>query len=93
MEREAALELLNATHEFPCAFTLKVIGLAADDFEQRVVSVVCDSLQVDSVPFTTRETPKKKHVAVTLEPVLDSAEQVLELYESIRGVDGVVMTM
>lgn len=93
MDREAALELLNATHDFPCAFTLKVIGVAADDFELRVVSIVCESLQVDTVPFKTRETPKKKHVSVTLEPVLNSAEQVLEVYECIRAVEGVVMTM
>ena len=93
MERDAALELLNATHDFPCPFTLKVIGLAADGFEQRVVEVVCESLLVESVPFTTRETPKKKHIAVTLEPTLASAEQVLDLYEQIQSIDGVVMTM
>ena len=93
MEREAALELLNATHEFPCPFTIKVIGLAADDFEQRVVDAIKQTLNVDAVNTSTRETPKKKHVAVTVEPVLQSAEQVLLLYEQIRSVEGVVMTM
>lgn len=93
MEREAALELLNSTHEFPCAFTIKVIGLAEDSFEKRVVQVICDALHCDEIPYSTRETPKKKHVAVTLEPELISAEQVLLLYERIRSVDGVVMTM
>jgi len=93
VEREAALELLNATHEFPCAFTIKVIGLAKDDLEQRVVKVLQDALHCDDIPYTTRETPKKKHIAVTLEPMLKSAEQVLLLYERIRSVEGVVMTM
>ncbi len=93
MEREAALELLNATHDFPCPFTIKVIGLAADDFERRVVDAVKEALRIDTVNTSTRETPKKKHVSVTVEPVLQSAEQVLLLYERIRSVEGVVMTM
>lgn len=93
MEREESLELLNATHNFPCNFTIKVIGLAADNFESRVVEVVRDALHIEEVPFTSRETPKKKHIAVTMEPQLKSAEQVLLLYERIKSVDGVVMTM
>lgn len=93
MEREAALELLNATHDFPCPFTIKVIGLAKDDFELRVVELIKSVLDVDSVSASTKETPKKKHVSVTVEPVVQSAEQVLLLYDKIRSVEGVVMTM
>lgn len=93
MEREDSLELLNATHTFPCSFTIKVIGLAENNFEDRVVEVVREALHVKEVPFSTRETPKKKHVAVTLEPELKSAEQVLLLYERIKSVTGIVMTM
>lgn len=93
MERDDSLELLNATHDFPCKFTIKVIGLAADNFEGRVVDVICAALHIDEVPYSTRETPNKKHIAVTLEPTLRSAEQVLLLYERIKSIDGVVMTM
>lgn len=91
MERDESLELLNATHTFPCAFTIKVIGIAENDFVTRVVDVL---LEFDAqVSFQTRSTPNGKHVAVTLEPELDSAEQVLLIYERVRTIDGVVMTM
>lgn len=91
MERDESLELLNATHTFPCAFTIKVIGIAENDFVTRVVDVL---LEFDAqVSFQTRSTPNGKHVAVTLEPELDSAEQVVLIYERVRTIDGVVMTM
>lgn len=91
MQRERSLELLNATHDFPCEFMIKVIGVAENEFVVRVV----DTLQRfdPHVTFQTRSTPKGKHVAVTLEPRLESAEQVLLVYEQVRAIQGVVMTM
>ena len=50
-------------------------------------------VMVETHHYSTRSTPGGKHVAVTLEPVIDSAEQVLDVYDCIRQVDGVVMTM
>ena len=62
-------------------------------FEGRVIDVICEALHVEGVPSSVRETPNKKHIAVTAEPTLKSAEQVLLLYERIKSVEGVVMTM
>lgn len=91
MQREQSLELLNATHNFPCAFTVKVIGFAENGFVIRVVETL---QQFDpDVSFRTRSTPTGKHVAVTLEPQLESAEQVLLVYERVRTIQGIVMTM
>ena len=91
MDREASLDLLNATHQFPCAFIIKVIGVDQNDFVSRVVDTL---LHFDpEVTYQTRSTPNGKHVAVTLEPQLQSAEQVLLVYERMRSVEGVVMTM
>ena len=90
-DREQSLELLNATHSFPCAFTIKVIGAADNDFVTRVVDVL---REFDAeVTYQTRSTPKGNHVSVTLEPNLESAEQVLQVYERIKTLEGVVMTM
>jgi hypothetical protein len=44
-------------------------------------------------PFRTRETPHGRHISVTLEPTVSSAEEVLEIYRWIRQVDGVVTLM
>ena len=94
VDREQTIELLQATHEFPCAYTLKVIGLSANDFVARVVLAVREALCCDDdPPYRMRRTPGGKHVAVTIEPNVDSAHQVLLIYDRIRTVDGVVMTM
>ena len=91
MDREESINLLNATHEFPCAFVIKVIGVDQNDFVSRVVGTL---LHFDpEVTYQTRSTPNGRHVSVTLEPHLQSAEQVLLIYERVRTLEGVVMTM
>ena len=95
MKAEDSIDLLNATHSFPCTFTLKVIGSAADQFVERVVAAVRDGDKhlEDDFPVSTRQTPNGKHVSVTMEPKLVSAEHVLAVYQRIRMVTGVIMTM
>ena len=94
MDRESSLELLNATHSFPCAFTLKVIGASTEDFVDRCTAAIRDvNLGSDDFPISTRHTPNGRHTAVTMAPTLASAEQVLDVYERLRCVEGVVMTM
>ncbi len=94
MDSEASLELLNATHDFPCEFTIKVIGKSSDEFVSSVVESVQESIgSREPIKYSTRATPNGRHVSVTLEPVVGSAEQVLTVYEGIRSVAGVVMTM
>lgn len=94
LDRLTALELLNATHTFPCAFTLKVIGLSDDDFVLRCLEVVHRAVtDAEEFDYTTRATPNGRHISVTMQPVLDSAEHVLEVYACLQEVKGVVMTM
>ena len=94
MERAQSLELLNATHDFPCDFTIKVIGAAENGFVGRVVEAIRATPSIpDQIPYRTRSTPNGKHVSITLEPRLESAEQVLLIYAQIKSVAGVVMTM
>lgn len=88
MEREFSIDLLNSRHDFPCEFMLKVIGKDQDDFVQRVLDAVGGE-----PAYKTRATPNGKHIAITMEPIVESAEQVLELYARIQTVEGVVMSM
>ena len=44
-------------------------------------------------PFRTRESEGGKHIAVTLELTMASAEQVLKVYEHILAVRGLIMLM
>jgi hypothetical protein len=88
------IDLLNSTHEFPTTYTMKVIGRADDDFVARVVAVVRDELgPVIEIPFRTKETSGGRHVSVTLEPEMQSAEQVLAVYQRLGETSGVVLLL
>jgi putative lipoic acid-binding regulatory protein len=87
-------ELLETRHQFPCAFTFKVIGYADSNFTARVVSCVRDELQLAAdPPFSLRSTAHGRHVAVTLEPLCASSQQVLAIYARLSGLDGLVMLL
>jgi putative lipoic acid-binding regulatory protein len=91
---EVSLRLLEETHDFPCEFMFKVIGLADDQFVQRVVLTVRQLQQMDEdPPFRFRQTPSGRHIAVTLEPQVASAEEVMAIYREIRQIEGVIMLM
>lgn len=92
MDNLPSIDLLNNTHRFPCAFIFKAIGLVEKDFAVRLVAAVRDELAHDvDPPFSTRSTPSGKHVSVTIEPTVQSAEEVIAVYRRIRGVTGLVM--
>ena len=85
-------ELLEARHSFPCSYTFKVIGAASENFTARVVSHVRDELRLEEdPPYSLRSTRGGKHVAISMEPVCDSAQQVLAVYSRLSGLDGLVM--
>jgi putative lipoic acid-binding regulatory protein len=87
-------ELLDEMHTFPGRFVFKAIGKTEDDFAARVVSVVRMVLAQDfDPPFELRETPGGRHVSVTVEPWVESSEQVINVFDAIRQLEGLVMLM
>jgi len=89
-----SIEALEARHRFPCSYMFKVIGRAEKGFVARVVSTVRDELQIpDDPPYRFRQTQGGKHVSVTLEPTLESAQQVLAIYSRISQMSGLVMLL
>ena len=87
-------ELLDETHSFPGRFVFKAIGRTTDDFAFRVVAVVRMTLEQDfDAPYELRETSAGRHVAVTIEPWVESSQQVIEIYSAIRNLEGLVMLM
>jgi hypothetical protein len=86
------LDLLDETHAFPCPFQFKVIGKTDHGFTARVVAVVREELLIGiDPPYRVRETAGGRHVSVTLEPVVQSAHQVLAIYRRLGVLDGLVM--
>jgi putative lipoic acid-binding regulatory protein len=87
-----AIELLESTHTFPGVYTFKVIGRTEGAFAARVVAAVREALGHDvDPPFRLRQTAGGRHVAVTLEPHLATAHQVLAVYRRLRHTAGLVM--
>lgn len=86
------LDVVRQTHQFPCAYTFKAIGHDTDGFTARVIAAVREQLgqEVDP-PFTTRSTAGGKHIAVTVEPTVQTAEEVVAVYQRLQGVVGIVM--
>jgi putative lipoic acid-binding regulatory protein len=89
-----SIELLESTHTFPGRFIFKVIGRVENGFAARVVAAVREELarEIDP-PHRVREAVGGRHVAITLEPDIARAEQVLAVYRRVRGITGVVMMM
>ena len=90
----SALALLERTHVFPCSYLFKIIGKADNGFVARVVATVREELLSDfDPPFRVREAVGGRHLAVTIEPVVQSARQVVAIYRRLGGIDGVVMLL
>jgi putative lipoic acid-binding regulatory protein len=92
MGKLESIELLESTHTFPGPYMFKVIGKIDRGFAARVVAGVREALDAETdPPFRVRETMNGKHVSVTVEPTVQSAEQVLAVYHRIRKTAGLVM--
>ena len=89
-----SIELLESTHEFPGRFVFKVIGRVENGFAARVVAAVREELarEIDP-PHSFREAVGGRHVAITLEPDVATAAQVLAVYRRVRAISGLVMMM
>lgn len=88
------VELLEATHNFPCAYVFKAIGRGDETFIALVVAIVREELQQEfDPPYEVNHSSRGRHVSVTVSPWVESAAQVLAVYERIRTVDGLVMML
>lgn len=87
-------EALEQGHTFPGPFLFKIIGKPEDQFVERVVSRVRQELELDADPqFQTKSTPAGRHVAITMEPRVLSAEDVVSLYAVLGDIPGVVFIL
>jgi putative lipoic acid-binding regulatory protein len=86
------IELLESTHQFPGPYMFKAIGKVDNGFVARVVAAVRDELKVEiDPPFSVRQSVGGRHISVTLEPKVESAEQVLAVYRRLSNTEGMVL--
>ncbi|MBY0587372.1 DUF493 domain-containing protein [bacterium] len=85
------IELLRINHEFPGPYTFKVIGRPERALVARVLLAVREELNLDAdPPFTMRQSSGGKYIALTLEPYLMAAEEVVAVYSLFKDIEGVV---
>jgi putative lipoic acid-binding regulatory protein len=88
------LDLLESSHSFPGKYQIKAIGRVADDFEAHVTTAVRAEIgAAPSLQVTTRTTPDGRHVSLTLDIPVQTAEEVRAIYARIRAVAGLVMLL
>jgi len=87
-----AIELLESTHNFPCRYVFKVIGKNENDFPLRVIAAMKQALEASvDPPHRMRETAGGRHVSLTFEPVIKSADQAHAAYRALHATEDVVM--
>lgn len=92
MDEFSTIDLLEATHTFPGPYMFKAIGRAENGFIGRVVAAVRDELShSDDPPYRLRLTEHGRHVAVTVEPLVESPYEVLAVYRRLRKIVGLIM--
>lgn len=78
---------------FPCDFTIKVFGLASDDFEPAVLSIVRKHAAIPDQAIQTRPSEKGKYVALNLIVHVESKEQLDRIYQELTSCPQVIMAL
>jgi uncharacterized protein len=88
------IDLLNANHTFPGLYTFKIIGVNTDKFVERSVRTAQLELgSLETPSYSTRLAEGGRHVAVTMEILVESAEQVLALYARFKELEGLIILL
>jgi putative lipoic acid-binding regulatory protein len=83
---DSFIERLEEAHEFPGLYTLKVIGEQTDSFVATVLAALQGELQLSDAPeHTLKATPNGRHVSVTVELTVQSAQQVGSVYTRLQS--------
>ncbi|WP_026960697.1 MULTISPECIES: DUF493 family protein YbeD [Aliagarivorans] len=74
--------------EFPCDFTLKIMGVNNDTLEQQVLEVIQRLAPGDYSP-KSKPSSKGNYVSLTLSVRVTNAEQVESLYREVGAIEDV----
>lgn len=91
-ERARALALLEATHKFPVEYAVSIISINQEIVISQVRAAVEHGLPapLDDSKYVTVLSAGGKYSSHRFSVLCQSAEDVLALYQRIRGVKGVV---
>lgn len=91
--RERALVLLKNHHAFPGTFEFRVV--IRPESRSAVVGAVISSLSTPDPlrGLSERQSRQGTYVSVRIAVAVVSAEEVLEVYDVLKAIDGVLTTM
>lgn len=79
---------------FPCDFPIKAMGADKDDFQQRVYQCVKQlAPEVSRESMQLKTSKNGKYISVTVLVYAQSREHLINIYQDIRQLDGVVWTL
>ena len=80
--------------EFPCAYPIKVMGLASDDFEQDILALVQrHAPEVGEEHIKVRPSNKGNYLAITVTIEATGIEQLSVLFEDLKAHSSVKMVL
>ncbi len=92
MDHRPSLELLESVHPFPGTYQIKAIGNSAGGFAERVISAVQEELPTPSeLDYSVRNTQSGRHVSLTLDVTVQTADQVRAIYARLQQIEGLTL--
>ena len=80
--------------KFPCEFSLKAMGLAADDFDALIVEIVSRHVEdIGEGAVRTRPSREGKYLAVTVTFTATSKRQLDAIYQDLTDHERVLMSL
>jgi uncharacterized protein len=79
---------------FPCEFTIKIFGIASDEFEMEVISIVRKHVaSLKENAFASRYSRDKKYLALSITFSATSQESLDNLYRELTASRHVLMVL
>lgn len=80
--------------KFPCDFTLKVFGLANDEFEAAALGIIHKHApNLSGRAIESRPSGNGKYLALSITIAVDSKEQLDNIYKELSASPNVIMVL
>jgi putative lipoic acid-binding regulatory protein len=80
--------LLESQDEFPLVYQLKVIGMNSEEFRLEAASLEKQFVKLKRT--TERLSSSQAHLALTLQWEADSADEIIEVYQTAMKLKGLI---
>lgn len=84
----------EALLHFPCEFVIKVFGVASDEFELAVITIIRKHIaELGETAIRPRPSKDGKYVALTITVFAESKEQIDDIYRELTANPLVLMAL